>query len=168
MLIQTAKSGAERWRFFMGVVKITLSFNFFSTYTMRLIPVQVGLTQPSGSQPDQRNTFQLPPPAFSINLSQPYEVANGPAYGNSLDLRYLSNNVEVHEASLLHSHAERGTKRLSGCGMSRPERSVERSEAQSRRISSIPMHRPQSCQHREGEPRDGQVRLGPGLLESGK
>ena len=83
------------------LVEITLPFDFFSTYTMRLIPVQFGLTQPSGLQPDQRNTFQLPPPAFSINLSQPCEVTNGLAYGNGLDLRYFSNNVEVHEASLI-------------------------------------------------------------------
>ena len=66
---------------------------------MCLIPMKLGNAGAAMLEPHRGNAFQLPPSSRPELASQPHDIVDVAAYGDSLDISYLSDDLKVHRLS---------------------------------------------------------------------
>src|SRR5438445_1198093 len=84
--MHTANFGARRRCLLAALVEVTLTLDFFSSNAMRLIPVQLRLSNRSTADPDSRHTLELAPSPSAVHFLKPRQLPNAPADRDRLDL----------------------------------------------------------------------------------
>jgi len=73
-----------------------LDFHFLSAYSMRFIPMNFGVTNPSAPQADLCNSFHFPPSARAILFPETHDIAYSPTDSDSLNLFDFPDYLKIH------------------------------------------------------------------------
>src|SRR5439155_11048183 len=112
--MHTANFGVRRRCLLAALVEVTLTLDFFSSNAMRLIPVQLRLSNRSTADPDSRHTLELAPSPSAVHFLKPRQLPNAPADRDRLDLCDVVDDLEVHSGALSQYFGGGGRRSIDG------------------------------------------------------
>jgi hypothetical protein len=88
----------------LASVNIALNLEFFTSNSVSFVPVYLGQPYFAAFQSDAGYALTLSPSTPAIELPQARKLSDGRPSGKGLDMRDVSDDLKVHQASMLPSN----------------------------------------------------------------